>query len=145
MNALNNNEIQDVILDCGNGQRLRANPNTLAFDGSCLYLEKGSNPLTLTILHRNRNTGIQEEYQSIVDTIPIVSAFVLETSTGPYQLNQAQTEISVGQAPAKIRIDANQVFQDTQLENYEIDWDMDEDGNRDIQDDVAFEFNLFSP
>jgi len=45
--------IQDMNLDCGNGQTLALNFTTWQFDGSCIYFKKGDYTLNLNIDYIN--------------------------------------------------------------------------------------------
>lgn len=47
----------EILLDCGNGQKLKLNFTTYQFDGSCVYFKKGEYPLTLETSYTNLPTS----------------------------------------------------------------------------------------
>lgn len=47
----------DIVLDCGNGQKLKMNMTTFQFDGYCIYFKKGEYPLNLETTYINIPTS----------------------------------------------------------------------------------------
>lgn len=47
----------EIVLDCGNGQKLPLNLTTFQFDGSCIYFKKGEYPLNIETSYINLPTS----------------------------------------------------------------------------------------
>ena len=69
--------VQTIALDCGNGQILPLNNETLEFQGMCLYTVKGSYPLFLKVGYVNTQTSEQLSTDVPSGTLEIKSAIKL--------------------------------------------------------------------
>ncbi len=145
LNTIQGNEIQRVALDCGNEQVINADLNSYQFAWSCLLTKKGNYPVQLIVTHVDRTNGVQQETVIPTGNLPVTSELSLSTSQGEYTLNDAKTEINVGKAPTKVLFDANKIFEDYGIAEYQIDWDIEGDGIWDKTDDVSFAHNYKKP
>lgn len=130
----------EILLDCGNGQKLKLNFTTSQFDGSCVYFKKGEYLLNLETSYTNIPTS--ERLQRTFSGWSII--FDSEISVSPTKsdltFNDAKTEMIVWKAPSKVMFDASEVFKDLGISDYKIIWDFNGDGTPDKQNTVATTF-----
>jgi len=139
------NQVLKVALDCWNGQQVLVDLNTFNFDWTCLFQEKWNFPAQLIVTHVDLNNTVQQETILNAWVIWIASKIDLTTSLGAYGLNDAWTELNVWKAPSKVIVDANNVFEDYWIDEYQIDWDLEWDWVWDRTDDVSFAYNYKKP
>lgn len=130
----------EIILDCGNGQKLPLNLTTAQFEWSCVYFKKGEYLLNLETKYVNIPTS--ERFQANFSWGSIVFDAEIEVQPTKWTLsfNDALTEMIVGETPSKVWFDASSVFSDLGLTGYTILRDFDGDGEQDKQNDVTTTF-----
>ena len=130
----------EVLLDCGNGQKLKLNLTTLQFDGSCMYFKKWEYPLNIETSYINIPTS--EKLQKTFSGWSLIfdSEITITPTNGELLFNDAKTEMSLGKIPSKAMFDASAVFRDLALTDYKIIRDFDGDGTQDKQNIVATTF-----
>lgn len=130
----------EMLLDCGNGQKLTLNLTTAQFDGSCIYFKKGEYILNLETKYVNLPTS--EKLQKTFSGWSILFDSEISVSPTKWELlfNDAKTEMVVGKTPSKVMFDASAVFKDLGLSDYKIIWDFNGDGEPDKQNMVATTF-----
>lgn len=130
----------EIVLDCGNGQKLTLNLTTSQFEGSCIYFKKGEYMLNLETNYINLPTS--EKLQKTFSGWSIIfdSEITVSPTKSELLFNDAKTEMIVGKTPSKVMFDAGSVFKDLALSEYKIIWDFNGDGEQDKQNTVATTF-----
>ena len=130
----------EMLLDCGNGQKLKLNFTTSQFDWSCVYFKKGEYFLNLETSYTNIPTS--EKLQKTFSGWSIIfdSEITVNPTKSSLTFNDAKTEMIVGKAPTKVLFDASSVFKDLGLTDYKIIWDFNGDGTQDKQNNVSTTF-----
>ena len=130
----------EMLLDCGNGQKLKLNFTTSQFDGSCVYFKKGEYFLNLETSYTNIPTS--ERLQKTFSGWSIIfdSEITVSPTKSSLTFNDAKTEMIVGKAPSKVLFDASSVFKDLGITDYKIIWDFNGDGTPDKQNNVSTTF-----
>lgn len=130
----------EILLDCGNEQKLSLNFTTAQFEWSCIYFKKGEYTLNLETTYINIPTS--EKLQKTFPAWSIIFDSEIDVSPTKNDLtfNDAHTEMIVGKAPSKVMFDASAVFKDLGLSDYKIVWDFNGDGEQDKQSNVATTF-----
>lgn len=129
-----------IVLDCGNGQKIAMNIETAQFEQSCMYFNKGEYPLNLETTYINLLTS-----EKLQQTFPAWS-IVFETeirvapTKGELMFNDANTEMILGQTPAKALFDASEVFSDLALNEYKMVRDLNGDGEQDKPNTISTTF-----
>lgn len=135
--TIQNDVLTNVQIDCWDKQILDINPNWFDFQGTCLFLEKGTYPLKIKLLHTDRQTGAPKE--TIIDSsVTFISKIDVKTSLAAFSLNDSKNEITMGKAPQKVFVDAKKIFADLKISDYKLSRDTNGDGVYDITDDVEF-------
>jgi len=140
LSSLGQVTLQEINLDCWNGQTLKLNFTTKQFDGSCIYFKKGEYFLNVNIAYTNLLTS--EKLQQALSWWSIVFDSEITVSPTKWDLtfNDAKTEMMVGKAPSKVMFDASEVFKDLGISDYNIIRDFNGDGQSDKQNIVATTF-----
>jgi hypothetical protein len=132
--------IQQMTLDCGNGQTLTLNFSTWQFDGSCIYFAKGDYSLSMDVSYINIPTSEQLDQIFSGGSLTIDSEIVITPNKQALAFNDAKTEMSVGKVPSKVTFDATEIFKDLNLTDYKIVRDFDGDGIADKQNQATTTF-----
>ncbi len=130
----------EILLDCGNGQKLKLNFTTSQFDGSCIYFKKGEYVLNLETSYVNIPTSEKLQKTFPAGSIVFDSEIVVTPTKNDLTFNDANTEMIVGKAPAKVQFNASEVFKDLSLGEYKIIRDFNGDGEADKQNNVDTTF-----
>ncbi len=133
-------ELKEIILDCGNGQKLNMVLDTAEFDWQCIYFKKWEYVLGLDVVYINVPTW--ERFETKVDawTVNFESEIKITTNKWSIHFNDANTEMIAGVTPTKVTFDASSVFSDLNLPNYKIYRDANDDLSRDKQDSSDFTY-----
>lgn len=135
------NKIADSLvgiqLDCWNGQTLVANDQdkikqgwNLLLDGSCVYGKKGTYTYTLSIQTVNSKweNSVKEYSTWELNFESEMMVYLYDSLSNDSKSNRIYPqdwEFVLWKAPAKIKVDATDVFHDFRLENTEFIWDWD--------------------
>lgn len=130
----------EIVLDCGNGQKIPLNFTTSQFDGSCIYFKKGEYTLNLETKYVNIPTSEKLEKTIPAGSIIFDSEITVAPTKGDLTFNDAKTEMIVGKTPSKVMFDASAVFKDLWLNDYKIIRDFNGDGEQDKQNNAATTF-----
>ncbi|MCF7835341.1 hypothetical protein K9M48_04865 [Candidatus Gracilibacteria bacterium] len=130
--------LQNIELDCSNGQKLNIDMKTTNFNGGCMYYDKGNYPLKLNVSYINSQTS--ENLVKSFDAGTLVFGSVIKVSNKDNSVKNIPLDVIVGRVPSKVSFDASEVFKDFSLSDYKIVWDADGDGNADKSDDVTFTY-----
>lgn len=130
----------DIVLDCGNGQKLNLNLTTAQFEWSCIYFKKGEYLLNLETKYVNIPTSERFEANFTWGSIIFDAEVVVQPTKWSLAFNDASTEMIVGETPSKVAFDASSVFSDLWLTGYTMLRDFDGDGEQDKQNDVTTTF-----
>lgn len=91
---------------------------------------------------------IKQQNQSFVldaGTITISAQLQVSINGKAVSTNSGNSEIIAGDAPARVQIDAKNMFSELGLANNNIVWDMDTDGTVDKENKVTFGYNYLDP
>ena len=112
--------IEAVQLDCWNGQTLPLNGyDNINFVWECFYQKKWLYDISLLFLTRDGNNNQNVEKHPI-KTISVDSEILVRWINT--QLTSGTNELSVGPLPAEVEFDADAVFRDLKLWEYNISW-----------------------
>jgi len=128
--------IQNITLDCGNGQDLNMDLQNATFQWACLYQNKWNYPLKLLVKYINNQTSEQLDTEIPSGELPINSQ--IDIRSNQWDIIFSKNEIIVWQNPVKVTYDASDVFKDFQLPDYNIIWDADGDGVADKSDITTY-------
>ena len=125
-----NKIVNTLTLDCGNEtQKLAYNPSSERFDGSCLYMKKWEYTISLISNTTDSSTQVTADEVTVLWPLSVVSEISFAPSSGePLQFNDAKDEIIIGKAPTKLEFQADKIFSDLKLDQYNIQRDLDGDG-----------------
>jgi hypothetical protein len=123
----------EILLDCGNGQKIPLNFTTFQFNGSCIYFKKGEYILNLETTYINLPTSEKLQKTFPAGSIVFESEITVTPTKQDLAFNDANTEMLVGKAPTKVGFDASEVFKDLGLTDYKIIRDFNGDGQQDKQ------------
>ena len=137
LSSLGQANFTEILLDCGNGQKLTLNLTTAQFNGSCIYFKKGEYFLNIETTYINIPTS--EKLQKTFSGWSIIfdSEIAVSPTKSDLTFNDAKTEMIVGKAPSKVMFDASAVFKDLGLSDYKIIRDFNGDGTPDKQNVVS--------
>lgn len=130
----------EMLLDCGNGQKLTLNLTTAQFNWSCIYFKKGEYILNLETTYINIPTSEKIEKAFSAWSIIFDSEITVNPTKWELTFNDAKTEMIVGKTPSKVMFDASSVFKDLGISDYKIIRDFNGDGEQDKQNNVATTF-----
>ncbi|UFX83377.1 PKD domain-containing protein [Candidatus Absconditicoccus praedator] len=141
--------IESFELDCGNGQTLSAGGELFSddafFDGMCLFEDDTSYDITLTTNYYSPETQEGESISDDVINLDFDSKVDLTVDGGSYDLSSAGDQIIAGAVPANLRFDAGDVFTDLNLPNINIEWDLNGDGDIDVEDTSSVTHTISDP
>jgi len=112
--------------------------------GPCLYTSKKDYPVTMTVTYKDRVTSEQREKIVNIGSLVIESELNILPVDETIKLNSQQTEMIVGTAPVKLRVDGQAVVSDFGLKENTLQRDTDEDGVFDITDTAQRTKNFLS-
>lgn len=141
-----NSQLTSFEVDCGNGQKLSANQQIYLgqtnnfFPDYCLYLTKGSYPITLTVNYLDTAKGEAKSRTFEVGDLAIGAEIKMEPIDDTAKLNDKLNEYIIGTSPVAVKFRGQLLFTDLGLNNDTIEWDFDNDGKVDIKDNSAFEY-----
>ncbi len=116
-----------LTLSCWNGQEIGYDSETNGF-GSCLYTEKKIYPVTLNLQYVDRQTGeIKQDTRKLAD-LSMDAKIDFDIVDGELTTNDKADEVLLGEAPVKLRLDAQDIVTAFGLTSNEINWDIDGDG-----------------
>jgi hypothetical protein len=95
-------------LSCGNGQEIPWSAEDNGF-GPCLYTEKQNYPVTLNLEYIDRQTGEVKQDTRQLAELAMDAKVEVEIVDGEMSLNDSQTELILGDAPIKLRLDAQDI------------------------------------
>jgi len=127
-----------IMLDCWNDKKIWLDMNTLQFQGSCFYVEKGNHQLLIEINYTNMQTQEKISQSISAGFITVSSAVTLTNHWDVVGQNQNKTELVLWKVPRKVTFDASSIFEDFGLGEYKISWDVDDDGQIDKENDIAY-------
>lgn len=130
----------EILLDCGNGQKLKLNTTTSQFVWSCVYFKKGEYTLNLETSYVNIPTSEKIQRTFSGWSIMFNSEIIITPTKSDVTFNDTKTEMILGKTPSKVMFDASEVYKDLSLSEYKIIWDFDGDGTPDKQNNVATTF-----
>jgi PKD repeat protein len=139
-------QLSSFEVDCGNGQILSATQQIYLgqtnnfFPWSCLYLNKGSYPISLKVNYLDRTSGESLSRSFTVGDLAIGAEIRMEPIDDTASLNDKLTEYIIGTSPVTVRFRGQLLFTDLGLTDDRIEWDFDADGQPDIIDNTAFEY-----
>jgi hypothetical protein len=158
-----NNSPIDYQLDCGNAgnggdstKKSQTLPSEdlkkgsldsnkpLYFDGTCLYIYKGTYTTSVTFTYLDVTTQQTKTASIPVGTIDIKAEMILTNDGVRLSTNDKWNEVVAGDAPARIIFDAKKIFSDLssnklQFTDSNIIWDL----NGDLVDDKTKENKVF--
>lgn len=138
---LNNPVINQIVrdiqpstftLDCGNGMTIPLDSSRSSW--SCFYTQKGNFAPLMSIDYVDKQTGAKKKQQYPLGPLVFASAFTITPVATGLLLNTDKTEYIIGNAPAKVSLNAQQIFTDLQLPAIKITWDLENDNVVDRQD-----------
>lgn len=127
--------VVNVQLDCWNGQKLQLSSDEVNFAGTCLYTAKWQYPISLILTYVNWNNE-ETESSHLLKNLPIHSEIKFKWINSQVQI--WNSELVAGPLPVQIQFDADEVFQDFELENYNIEWNGDNDINIDSLNETTY-------
>lgn len=133
----------EILLDCGNWQKLTLNLTTAQFDGSCIYFKKGEYPLNIETTYINIPTSEKLQKTFSGWSITFDSEISVSPTKWSLMFNDAKTEMIVGKAPSKVMFGASAIFKDLGISDYKIIRDFNGDGEQDKQNavDTTYVYN----
>ena len=153
-------ENMTVRLICGNkdGTILETNSsddgrNDIRFNWTCLYSKKWEYTYWIEVTYNNtiskevKTTTYNLKSLDFSSEIRIYKTITSSNSANSktVDLTSSNGEFLLWKAPAKITIDANQVFRDFSAKWYEVEWDMDGDFLSDRVNQAAFDYSYRMP
>ncbi len=124
--------LQELSLDCGNGQTLDMDMQNATFNWACMYQNKWNYPLKLMVNYVDNQTAEQLTEDIPAWELPIRSQIEIRTNQWPVEFSK--NEIIVWTNPIKVTYDASDIFTEFQLPEYKIIWDANGDWVADKSD-----------
>jgi hypothetical protein len=109
------------------------------FTERCLYLEKGDYPIALTVEYYNRAAGEDQSKTYQVGNLTVQAAIQLDAIEDEPRLNDQGTELIIGVAPVTVQFRGQLLFTDLGLSDDDIIWDLESDGNADLENNASFD------
>lgn len=144
-----------MTLDCGNGTRDKESQKVAGvgyiggtnafFDSTCLYTKKGTYTPKITFEYRDAVKQQNQIFTLDAGTVTIEAEMNLSVDNTPLQTNDNNSELIVGDAPARLQVDAKDIFSELGLSDSSISWDMESDGTPDKENKVNFGYNYIDP
>ena len=155
-----NSTIQSLTLICGNKQWQRLalswdidqilTNSTVDFEWRCLYGEKWTYTYSLEIVYMNNINKeiLKKRIDFVSKKLKYKSEVLVELTTTKSsssnnkvsRIYPTKWEFLLWKAPAKVTIDATQVFRDFGLTKYNVIWDLNEDLKTDRTNQVNFDY-----
>lgn len=117
-------QIVAVQLDCWNNQTIGLSSDEINFAWQCFYEHKGTYDISLMFLLRDGNNN-QTVEEHLMKRLYVSSEITVKGIDR--QVNQWNNELSVGPLPAEVEFDADAVFKDLNIAEYNLLWDWDND------------------
>ena len=153
-------QILDVKLLCGNKDEtvLELNPAdkesiNRRFVWTCIYSQKWTYTYGIELTYDNTTSTEKKTVKYSLNSLNFESEVrIYKTITSSNSANSKEVDLTssngeflLWKAPAKITIDANEVFRDFSTKWYEVEWDMDGDFESDRVNQAAFDYSYRMP